>query len=89
MDFAGLLLGHMFLILIDAHSKWTEVETITSSVTIQNLMDTFAQLGVPETVVTDNGPSFVSEEFEGFLKKNGISHVTSAPYNSSSNGLAE
>ncbi len=78
MDFAGLLLGHMFLILIDAHSKWTEVETITSSVTIQNLMVTFAQLGVPETVVTDNGPSFVSEEFEGFLKKWHISCNISA-----------
>ncbi len=92
MDFAGPLFGHVFLILIDAHSKWIEVhtlKTIASAATIQKLRVTFAQLGVPETVVTDNGLSFVSKEFEGFLKKNGIAHVTSAPYHPSSNGLAE
>ena len=92
LDFAGPFLGQMFLILIDAHSKWIEVHpmtTITSMATIQKLRVTFAQLGVPETMVTDNGPSFVSEEFKLFLKKNGIAHVTSAPYHPSSNGLAE
>ena len=92
LDFAGPFLGQMFLILIDAHSKWIEVHpmtTITSMATIQKLRVTLAQLGVPETMVTDNGPSFVSEEFKLFLKKNGIAHVTSAPYHPSSNSLAE
>ena len=28
-----------------------------------------------------NGPQFVSEEFETFVKQNGIKHVKSAPYN--------
>ena len=32
---------------------------------------------------------FVSQEFEEFLRKNGISHVMSAPYHPASNGLAE
>lgn len=49
----------------------------------------FAKFGLPETVVTDNGSGFVSEEFEMFLRKNGIKHTTSAPYHPATNELAE
>ncbi len=48
----------------------------------------FAQFGIPEVVVTDNGSCFVSEDFETFLVTNGTKHITSAPYHSSTNGLA-
>ena len=62
-DFAGPFLGHMFLIVIDAHSKWIEahkMSSITSTVTIRHLRGIFAQHVLPETIVTDNGTSFVS-----------------------------
>ena len=39
--------------------------------------------------MTDNGSSFVSPEFEYFLKVNGIKNSTAAPYHSASNGLTE
>jgi len=44
---------------------------------------------LPETIVSDNGSCFVSEEFQQFLKANGVKQVNSAPYHPSSNGLAE
>ena len=92
IDYAGPFLGHMFLVIIDAHSKWIEVYPVraaTSYATIQQLRITFAQFGIPETVVSDNGQCFVSAEFEEFLSCNGIKHLKSAPYHPASNGLAE
>lgn len=50
---------------------------------------TFAMLGLPEILVTNNGTAFTSTEFEQFCKHNGIRHVTSSPYRPASNGLAE
>ena len=44
---------------------------------------------MPTQLVSDNGPQFKSEEFQIFLKRNGIKHLTSAPYYPASNGLAK
>jgi len=82
----------MILVLIDAHSKWIEVMVTpisTSTVVIEELRDKFSQFGIPETIVTDNGSCFTSAEFELFLEKNGVKHLTTAPYHPASNGLAE
>jgi len=58
----------------------------TSSVTIDKMRTTFAALGLPEILVTDNDPAFTSGEFEKFVKGNGIRHVKTAPYHPASNG---
>ena len=92
IDYAGPFLGTMFLIMVDAYSKWLEVHptrVTTSRVTIEKLRATFATHGIPTTLVSDNGSNFCSEEFEDFLTKNGIHHRKTAPYHPSSNGLAE
>ena len=91
-DYAGPFLGKMFLILVDAHSKWMEVKSVsaaTSTQTIEHLRNIFATHGLPEMLVIDNGSVFTSSEFQDFTKRNGIRHVTSAPYHPASNGLAE
>ena len=82
----------MFLIVVDAHSRWLEIEkmdTTTSTKTIEKLQSLFARYGVPSQLVSDNGPQFKSEEFQMFLKRNGVKHLTSAPYHPATNGLAE
>ena len=66
------------------------MSTSTSEATIEKLRIVFLTHGLPEMVVTDNGGNFVSkEEFEAFLKQNGIRHMKTTPYHPSSNGLAE
>ena len=92
LDFAGPFIGHMFLVLVDAHSKWLDthiMSNITASVTTEKLRSIFATHGLPDTVVTDNGPTFTSELFQEFMDKNCIRHVRTAPYHPASNGLAE
>ena len=92
VDFAGPFKGHAFLIIVDAYSKWVEVIPMTSTTsqsTILELRKLFAAYGLPEHLISDNGPQFVSIEFESFLKMNGISHTCSAPYHPQTNGEAE
>ena len=92
LDFAGPFQGSTFLVAVDAHSKWPEVEVMTSttaSKTIEVLRRMFASYGLPEQIVSDNGPQFISEEFAAFMRANRIKHICSAPYHPASNGLAE
>ena len=82
----------MFLIVVDSHSKWPEVfqmNSTTTSATISILRMLFARFGIPREIVSDNGPQFISHEMKEFLKSNGIRHMTSAPFNPRTNGLAE
>jgi len=82
----------MFFVLVDAFSKWPQVVTMQSTTvpkTIQALRQIFAMYGLPEHLVSDNGPQFTSEEFAIFLKSHGIRHTKSAPYHPATNGLAE
>ncbi|KAK3739921.1 hypothetical protein QZH41_004932 [Actinostola sp. cb2023] len=84
--------GVYYLVVVDAHSKWPEVfatSSTTATKTIDLLSVLFAAYGLPEELVSDNGPQFTSEEFGNFMKRNGITHTRTPPYHPASNGAAE
>ena len=92
IDFAGPIHGKSFLLAVDSHSKWPEVFQMaqtTATHTIEVLRQIFARYGLPQQLVSDNGPQFRSEEFQAFARENGIRHTFCAPYHPSSNGSVE
>ena len=81
-----------YLVTFDYFSNFIEVDRIEHTKSrdiIHKIKAHFARYGIPDTVVSDNGPQFLSEEFQNFAKKWGFKHVTSSPYYPQSNGLAE
>lgn len=51
LDYAGPFQGRMFLVLVDAHSKWLDimpVKNTTATETIEKLRSVFATHGIPD-----------------------------------------
>ena len=49
----------------------------------------FATHGLPKQIISDNGPQFVSREFQQFCVENGIKHRKVTPYWPAANGEVE
>lgn len=83
-DLLGPLCNKMFLVIVDAYSKWVECyvmnNNITTKAVLTKLSDFVSRFGIPNTIVTDNGTSFTSQEFANFCKLNAISHLFSPVY---------
>ena len=86
VDFAEIE-GWQVLVIIDVHSKWIEAVPLrraTAATTVSALQTFFSNFGLPEELVSDNGPQFTAQIFSDFCKFNGIKHSLPA-----SNGAAE
>lgn len=80
------------LVVCDYYSNYIWVEDITranAAAISKALKEMFARYGVPDVLVSDNGPQFASEEFASFAKKWGFEHITSSPHYPQSNGKAK
>ena len=81
--------GKSYLVTVDYFSDFFELDHLrsTSSVyVIKKLKGHFARHGIPEKLVTDNGPQFVSWDFLKFSKEWDFEHRTSSPRHSQSKG---
>ena len=80
------------LILVDSHSKWPEIITMSStsaSAPISALDKIFTTHGLPETIVSVNRIQFTSAQFNENCKSHAIEHIRSPLYHPKSNGQAE
>ena len=55
----------------------------------EELKDIFSDFGIPEAIISDNGPCYRSQEFSHFCSRFEIKHITGAAYNYQANAIAE
>ena len=65
------------------------LNAVTSRAIIKELKAMFARFGIPDTLISDNGPQFASAELSVFTKTWMFEHKTSSPRYAQSNGKAE
>ena len=84
--------GKSYLVTSDYFSDFFELDHLRSTSpvhVIRKLKSHFARHGIPEQLVTDNGPQFTSRDFLKFSKQWDFDHHTSSPRYSQSNSQAE
>ena len=78
--------------MVDYFSRFPEVirlKETTSRHIIEALKKIFSRHGIPETLISDNGPQYASSEFTDFARSYDFRHKTSSPRYAQSNGHAE
>ena len=77
--------AHNYLLILQV----IKMNSTTSKKTMEELRKLFSQFGLPLVIVSDNGPQFVSIEFENFIQQNVVKHILIPAYHPASNGQAE
>ncbi|XP_062554188.1 uncharacterized protein K02A2.6 isoform X1 [Armigeres subalbatus] len=81
-----------FLVVVDYFSRFLQViemKSTNASKTIEALEEIFSQQTYPETIRSDNGPPFSSEEFSRYCSQHNIKLIRTIPYWPQMNGLVE
>ena len=81
-----------YLVTVCYTSNFWEVDLLDNTearTVIKKLKSHFARYGIPDQVISDNGPQFSCSAFATFAKDWDFEHLTSSPGHSQSNGQAE
>ena len=79
---------------MDYFSRFIETQKLSSTtsssiIIVLKSLTIFTCHGIPDVVVTDNGPQYSSNEFKTFAESYKYSHITSSPYYPRGNGEVE
>ena len=81
-----------YLLVVDYYSRLVEIAKLTSTTltnVITHLKSVFACHGIPQVLISDNGPQYSAGAFEKYAKEYGFQHQTSSPKYPQANGVAE
>ena len=81
-----------YLITTDHFSDFIEVDELDNTLSSTIAQKTEAHItrhGLPEMILSDNGPQFIGTEYKQLCQKYQIQHITSSPYWPQGNGKSE
>lgn len=85
--------GSPYLTLVDCgpgrFAIWRKLRDETGKEVATHMELTFRERGLPQELISDNGPCFRSGVFSELLSKLGVQHLLSCAYRASGNGIVE
>ena len=81
-----------YLLIVDYMSRFPVIRcltNLTAKMVAEHMKAILSELGVPKTLVSDNGPCYTDDQFKKTMSHFGITHITTSPHHHQSNGLAE
>ena len=81
-----------YLLIVDFTSRFPvicKLKSMTAKHVASHFSQVFSEYGWPDTLLTDNGPCYASQEFKQLMLDMSVNHITSSPHYPQSNGLAE
>lgn len=74
----------ILLVLIDCFTKYTILCPMRKADTVNMIKliekEVFFKFGVPEIIISDNGPQFIANDFQHFLETHSVKHWPNAVY---------
>jgi transposase InsO family protein len=80
------------LVAVDKFTKWVEAAPVTtqdSTTAINFIKSIIFRLGVPHSIITDNGTNFTSKEFKNYCESTGIKLKFASVAHPKTNGQVE
>ena len=80
----------IYMVVVDIFSCFPVVRQLhgeSTKLVLNALKDIFSNFGIPEIIISDNGPCYKSQEFNNFCDKFDIVHQTGASYNHQANSI--
>ena len=84
--------GASYLLILDYTSRLLVVHklsSVTGQYVANHCKQIFSEYGWPETLISDNGPSYTVDAFTSVRNAYHVNHITNSPHYLQSNGLAE
>ena len=71
--------GATYLLIVHYYLHYPEIIKLSPDSILRALRSIFSRLGIPEVLISDNGPQYASEVMKDFAKSYGFEHITNSP----------